>query len=266
MGKRMGIVRRTAAAMGMATIGAFFSFGGWWVAANIGEEVRDAERVLPKALALGIGITTVTYILVSASFVYLIPMDAVASGETFAAQAGSALFGPVGGTVLAAVVILCVLGSLAAFQLLAPRVYFAMSRDGVFLQSIGQLHPRFGTPARAIALQAVLASAFITLGTFDEIVAYFVFATVAFVALTVAGVFIIDRGALAGESLASRIWLYPLTPIVFLLLSGLVLALYAANRPWQASLGVLVVALGAPVYEWVAAAKRSKTAAEAGSA
>ncbi|MFI5183475.1 MAG: APC family permease [Vicinamibacteria bacterium] len=253
-------------AMGMATIGAFFSLAGWWTAANLGEEIRDAERVLPRALALGIGITTVTYILVSASFVYLVPMDAVASGETFAAQAGSALFGPIGATILAAVVILCVLGSLAAFQLLAPRVYYAMSRDGVFLQSIGQLHPRFGTPARAIAVQAVLASAFITLGTFDEIVAYFVFATVAFVALTVAGVFVIDRRAPAGESLRSRIWAYPVTPVVFLLLSGLVLALYAANRPWQAALGVLVVVLGAPVYEWVAASRRSKPAAAEGPA
>jgi APA family basic amino acid/polyamine antiporter len=245
-------------ALGMATIGAFFSFGGWWVAANIGEEIKDAERTLPKALALGVLITTATYILVSASFVYLVPMDAVASGETFAAQAGSALFGPIGGTILASVVILCVLGSLAAFQLLAPRVYYAMARDGVFLQSIGQIHPRFGTPARAIALQAFLASVFITVGTFDEIVAYFVFATVALVALTVAGVFVIDRRVPAGESIGSRIWGYPVTPAVFLVLSALVLALYAANRPWQASLGVLVVALGAPAYEWVSGPRSSR--------
>ncbi len=247
-------------ALGGATVAAFFSFGGWWVAANIGEEVRDAEKTLPKALALGIAITTVVYVLVSASFIYLVPMEAVGSGETFAAQAGAVLFGSVGGTILTGVVVLCVLGSAAAFQLLAPRVYYAMARDGVFLQSIGQLHPRFGTPARAIALQAFLASLFITVGTFDEIVAYFVFATVALVALTVAGVFVIDRQVPAGESLRSRIWGYPVTPVVFLLLSCLVLALYAANRPWQASLGVLVVALGAPVYEWVAAAKRSKAA------
>jgi basic amino acid/polyamine antiporter, APA family len=249
-------------ALAGATVAAFFSFGGWWVAANLGGEIRDAERVLPKALALGIAITTVVYILVSASFVYLVPMEAVGSGETFAAQAGTALFGSTGGTILTAVVILCVLGSAAAFQLLAPRVYYAMARDGVFLESVGRLHPRFGTPARAIALQAVLASAFITMGTFDEIVAYFVFATVALVAITVAGVFVIDRRAPAAETLRSRIWGYPVTPVVFLVLSCLVLALYAANRPLQACLGVLVVAMGAPVYEWVAAAKRSRLAGE----
>jgi APA family basic amino acid/polyamine antiporter len=253
-------------ALAGATVAAFFSFGGWWVAANLGGEIRDAERVLPKALALGIAITTGVYILVSASFLYLVPMGAVTSGETFAAQAGTALFGPTGGTVLTAVVILCVLGSAAAFQLLAPRVYYAMGRDGLFLESVGRLHPRFGTPARAIALQAVLASVFIAIGTFDEIVAYFVFATVALVAITVAGVFVIDPRVPRAESLRSRIWGYPVTPVLFLLLSGLVLALYAANRPLQASLGVLVVALGAPVYEWVAAAKRSRLDGEVESA
>ena len=137
-----------------------------------------------------------------------------------------------------------------------------MARDGVFLESVGRLHPRFGTPARAITLQAVLASAFITMGTFDEIVAYFVFATVALVAITVAGVFVIDRRVPGAETLRSRIWGYPVTPIVFLILSCLVLALYAGHRPLQAALGVLVVALGAPVYEWVAAAKRSRLAGE----
>ena len=253
-------------ALGGATVAAFFSFGGWWVAANIGEEVRDPERTLPRALALGVATVTVIYVLVSASFVYLVPMGAVASGETFAAQAGAALFGPAGGAILAAVVVLCVLGSAAAFLLLAPRVYYAMARDGVFLESVGRLHPRFGTPARAISIQALLASLFIAVGTFDEIVGYFVFATVAFVALTVAGVFVIDRRAAAAATLRSRIPGYPLTPVVFLLLSCLVLGLVAANRPLQASLGVLVVALGAPVYQWVAAGKRSRVRTEGGMA
>ena len=141
-----------------------------------------------------------------------------------------------------------------------------MARDGVFLESVGRLHPRFGTPARAIAFQAALASVFIVLGTFDQIVAYFVFATVALVAITVAGVFVIDRGAPSGATLRKSIWGYPATPTVFLLLSCLVLALYAANRPLQAALGVVVVALGVPVYEWVAASKRPRPAGEAESA
>ena len=85
------------------------------------------------------------------------------------------------------------LGSLGAMLMLAPRVYFAMARDGLFPAAAAAIHPRFGTPARAIATQAVLASVLVALGTFDSIVAYFVFVTVAFIALTVAAVFVLRR-------------------------------------------------------------------------
>ena len=78
-------------------------------------------------------------------------------------------------------------------QMLAPRLYFAMAQDGLFPAGAAAVHPRFGTPARAIATQAVLASVLVALGTFDTIVAYFVFITVVFIAATVASVFVLRR-------------------------------------------------------------------------
>ena len=228
-----------------ALVGAFFAFGGWWEIPKLAGEARDPARTLPRALALGVAIVTAIYILTSTVFLYLVPLERVTSGETFAAQAGEQLFGPVGGQVLAWIVVVAILGSLLGLLMALPRVYYAMARDGVFFKPVAAVHPRFGTPATAIAIQTVLASLFVATGTFNQIIAYFIFVTVLFVGLTVAGLFRIRRrDAMA----AYRTWGYPLTPLIFLLLVVVLLALLAGNNPWQASLGVLVVALGIPVY------------------
>jgi APA family basic amino acid/polyamine antiporter len=227
-------------------VAAFFSFGGWWDVTKLAGEVREPARTLPRALLSGVLIVTLVYILTSAVFLYLVPLSAVSSGETFAAQAGEVLFGRVGGQVFSAIVVIAVLGSLAAIIMSAPRVYFAMARDGLFIPAVAVLHLRFGTPARAIALQALLASILVTLGRFNEIISYFIFVVVIFVALTVASLFVL-RGKPSGNVIY-RTPGYPATPIAFLLLVSLLLFLLGSSNPTQSFLGVGVVLLGIPVY------------------
>jgi basic amino acid/polyamine antiporter, APA family len=227
-------------------VAAFFSFGGWWDVTKLAGEVREPARTLPRALLFGVAIVTLVYIMTSAVFVYLVPLDAVTSGETFAAQAGEVLFGKAGGRIFAGIVIIAVLGSLAAIIMSAPRVYFAMARDGLFVPAVASLHPRYGTPARAIALQALLASFLVVVGRFNEIISYFVFAVVIFIGLTVAALFILRRRPTAGSSY--RTPGYPVTPVVFLMLIVLMLVLLGSNNPKQSFLGVAVVLLGIPVY------------------
>ena len=243
-------------ALAGAMVAAFFSFGGWWDATKLAGEVRDPARTLPRALAYGVIIVTLVYILTSAVFIYLVPLDRVASGETFAAQAGEALFGRIGGQVFSAVVIVAVLGSLAGIIMSAPRVYFAMARDGLFIPAAASLHARYGTPARAIVLQAALASLLVALGTFDQIVSYFIFVVVIFIALTVAAIFVLRRRSTAESNYLTPG--YPATPIIFLLLITLLLFLLGANNPKQALLGIAVVALGLPFYYLIF--RRTRTA------
>ena len=234
------------AALAGGFVGAFFSFAGWWDLGKLAGEVKNPTRTLPRALTYGVIIVTIVYILTSFAFVYLVPLDQVTSGETFAAQAGEVLFGRAGGVFFSLVVVVAVLGSLAAVVMSAPRVYFAMARDGVFLASVAKLHNRYETPARAIALQAVLASALVVAGNFNEIVSYFVFVVVVFIALTILALFKFRR-----EDSSSAGYLtpgYPVTPAVFLVMIVLLLVLLAGNNPIQAFLGVAVVALGLPVY------------------
>ena len=225
---------------------AFFSFGGWWDLSKLGEEVREPQRTLPRAFLAGVLLVTLVYIVTSMAFVYLVPPDRVVSDHAFAAQVGQVLFGRVGARVFSFVVIISVLGSLAGLMMAAPRVYYAMSRDGLFFSSVASLHAKFGTPARAISLQAVLACLLVVLGTFNQIIAYFIFVTVAFLALTVVAVFVLRRKS-AGPG-ALKIPGYPVTPICFLAVVAVLLSLIAARSPLQALLGTMVVLAGAPVY------------------
>ena len=236
-----------APALGAALVGAFFCFGGWWDATKIAGEVRDPGRTFPRALAIGVIAVTAVYIVISAVFIYLVPIEKVSSDGIFVAQAGEVLFGPAGGIVFAAIVIVCVLGSLAAFIMSAPRVYYAMARDGLFMKPVARIHPRFGTPARAILVQGVIASLLVALGSFEQIIAYFFFVAVLFLGLTVAGLFVIRRRPPQAETIILTAG-YPFTPIAFLTLEVIMLILLATRNPREAALGSAVVLAGWPVY------------------
>src|SRR5205085_2011762 len=133
------------------------------------------------------------------------------SDETFAAQAGEVLFGKIGSVVFASIVVISVLGTLIAYLMVSPRVYYAMAKDGLFFKSFGELHPRFETPHRAILIQIALASVLVFSGSFEQIISYFFFIVVFFIALTVAGIFRIHKREFSGY----KTFLYPVTPIFF---------------------------------------------------
>lgn len=227
-------------------VAAFFSFGGWWDVTKVAGEVHEPARTLPRALIWGVATVTLVYVLTSAAFLYLVPLESVSSGETFAAQAGEVLFGRAGGKIFAAVVVVTVLGSLAAIVMSAPRVYFAMARDGLFIPAAAVVNPRLGTPARVIAIQALLGSMLVLLGSFDQIISYFIFVVVIFIALTVVALFVLRRKRVNQPRYLTPG--YPFTPILFLMLVALILFLLGCSNPKQAFLGVAVVALGIPVY------------------
>jgi APA family basic amino acid/polyamine antiporter len=241
-------------ALAVGMMSAFFSFAGWWDLGKLAGEVNNPGRTLPRALAYGVTIITIVYVLTSFAFFYLVPLNQVTSGETFAAQAGEVLFGRAGGLIFSLIVVISVLGSITVVVMSAPRVYFAMARDGLFIPSVATLHKRYETPARAIALQALLASVLVIAGNFREIMSYFMFVVVLFVALSVAALFKFRR-----DNSSSVRFLtpgYPVTPVVFLVMMALTLFLLGVGQPKQALLGVVVTALGFPVYQFLFRSKR----------
>ncbi len=231
-------------------VAAFYSFGGWWDVTKIAGEVKDPSRTLPRALVLGVLAVVAAYVLVSGVFLYLVPPESVTSDLTFVAQAGAILFGPVGAKLLAGAVVVCVVSSMAAMIMLSPRVYYAMARDGVFPAPVARLHPRFGTPVRAIGIMGVMTSLLVTLGAFGQIIAYFLFVAVLFIGLTVCTLFVFRRRD-SGATAAVLTPGYPFTPLIFVAQVLLLLVLILMNTPRQALLGCAVVLLGILVYAFL---------------
>ena len=235
-----------AEAVALGLVAVFFSFGGFWEASRIAGEVREPSRTMPAALAIGVTIVTLVYVATTVALMYLVPVQESTSAAEFARQAGERMLGPSGPGVLAAIVVVSVLASALALLIMAPRLYVAMTRDGLFPASLAAVNPVTQSPARATVLLAVLASLYVFVGTFQQIVAYFICTALAFIALAAASLVRIrrrepDRGAFSAPG-------YPVTTVLFVLLVLSVVILVALNRPLQAGAGFVIVLLGVPAH------------------
>jgi basic amino acid/polyamine antiporter, APA family len=217
---------------------AFFSFGGWWEASKIAGEVRNPKRTLPLAFVGGVAVVTLVYLLISAAFLAVLPLEQVASNTAFVAQFGRVLFGAAGARVLSVCVLVCVCGGIAAITMAAPRVCYAMARNGAFFPAFGKMHPRLGTPANAILLQTVLALCVLFLGAFERVLSYIIFSAIIFLALAASTLFRLKEPV--------RGWWFPIAPLAFIALSVLVALLILMHDPLPALIGVVLVLCGWP--------------------
>jgi len=230
-------------------VAAFFSFGGWWEASKIAGEVRNPRRTLPLAFIGGVALVTMIYLLISAAFLAVLPIDRLTSNTAFVAQFGEALFGTAGAKVLSVCVLVCVAGGIAALTMASPRVTYAMARAGAFFPAFGKLHPRFGTPANAILLQTGLSLGVLLLGAFDRVLAYIIFSAVLFLALAASTLFRM------GEKVKG--WWFPWAPILFIVFCVVVGGLILAHNPLPALMGVGIVVCGLPLYQYLNAQRVS---------
>lgn len=231
-------------ALALGLVGTFFSFGGFWEASRVAGEIRHPGRTLPLALALGVTCVTCVYVLTSLAFMYLVPVEQATSAAEFARRAGEAVLGPVGPAAFASIVVLSVAASALALVMMAPRVYLAMSEDGLFPPALAAVRSGTGTPARAMLLLATLASGFVLVGTFQQIVAFFICTALTFIALAAAALFVIRRRA--PDTTPFKSPGYPLTPALFVLLVVVVVLLVLMARPVEALTGAALVLLGLP--------------------
>ena len=228
-----------------AVVSAFFSFGGWWEASKIAGEIRNPRRTLPLAFVGGVTLVTLIYLLISAAFLAVLPIDRLTSNTAFVAQFGEVLFGAAGAKILSLCVLLCVFGGIAALTMASPRVTFAMAQSGQFSPSFARLHPRFGTPANAILLQTGLSLAVLLLGAFDRVLAYIIFSAVLFLALAASTLFRIGKPV--------RGWWFPWAPVIFIALSAVVGLLILMHNPLPALVGVGIVLCGLPLHPFLTA-------------
>jgi basic amino acid/polyamine antiporter, APA family len=241
----------------LALVPVMFSYSGWNAASYVAEEIRDPARFLPRALAGGTAAVVVLYLVLNLLYVYSLPVPQLAtlSGSVMDVIA-ERLFGPAAGDLLAALTVVSIAASVSAMTIAGPRVYFAMARDGVFFRRAAAVHPRYRTPATAIAAQAVWSAGLVLTGSFNQLITYTGFAVVLFSGIAGVALFFL-RWRRPQEPRPFRAWGYPVMPGLFVIASAMILvnAVWRAPGPTAAGLGIM--AAGLPLY-WIFRRKTSR--------
>ncbi len=230
----------------LALVAGLFAFGGWHMVTYSSEETRDPKKNIPLALMLGILIVTFCYVAMNAVYMYVLPLDRVASSTRIAADAADVLVGFGGGAVMSALVVFSTFGALNGIILSGPRVYYAMARDRLLFPWVGHVHRRYHTPHKAIVLQAVWSSILVTTGTYRALFTRVVYTEWIFFGLMAIGLMILRRKPEMRGSF--RIRGYPLIPVLFVVSSFAIVINQILSDPRESLFGLLLVIAGLPVY------------------
>ncbi|MCB9266749.1 MAG: amino acid permease [Lewinellaceae bacterium] len=231
----------------LALIGVLWSFGGWHHASYLAGEAVEPQRTVPRAMVLGALIVTATYVLANLAYMLLLPLDAIAATTRVAGEAAAQVVS-FGGRLVAVAIAISIFGTIGIYTMSAPRIYFAMAKDGVFFEGLAYIHPRFHTPSSAMLLQAGWAILLLLFwGTFSELITYVTFMDIAFMALAGMSVFVF-RKTRPGLERPYRAWGYPFIPGIFVLISSAFVVNTLIQRPVQAFAGLAFLLLGIGAY------------------
>jgi len=233
-------------AVAAALAAGLFAFGGWHMVTYTAEETRDPGRTIPRALVAGTLIVTAAYVALNTVYLYVLPLDRVIASDRVAADAAAALVGPGSAGVVSALVAASAFGALAGIVLTGPRVYFSMARDGLLFGWAGAVHPRFGTPHRAILLQAAWSAVLVATGTYRALFTQVVYTEWIFFAILAVGLLRLRRRG--DYAPAYRMRGVPLVPAVFAVVAAAVAVSQIVAHPRDSALGLLLVIAGLPVY------------------
>lgn len=261
-----GVIRKEGlalvAAIAAALQGAFWAYDGWVKISYVAGEVREPQRVVPRATVLGMFIVTALYLLMNVAYCWVLPIDVMAQSKLVAANVADRIFSG-GGKWVAVIVMISTFGANNCVILTSARVYFSMARRNVFPALLGRAHPRFHTPSASLVVQGFWSIALVFSGTFDMITDTLIFVAWIFYAAGAFGVFILRR-KMPDAPRPYRVPGYPIVPAVFVLFAAAFLAFtiyndvtayraaIAAGKPGliNSAFGALLVLLGTPIYLW----------------
>ena len=232
---------------GAAFIPAIFAYSGWNAVIYIAGEVREPERNLPRALFMGNLIVIGLYLAVNMVYIYGVPVTEMKGALRVSEVATTALFSYQTSAWITAIITVSVLGALNVVTMLGPRIYYAMARDGVFFKSLARVHPTFGTPVGAIALQAIWACFLIVTGTFGTLFTFVSVIITLFSALTIGSVIVL-RWKRPELERPYKLWGYPIVPVIFILAHLWIVWGSLAQKPVESLWGLVIVGLGIPAY------------------
>jgi len=230
-----------------AMIGVLWAYEGWQYVTFSAGETRDPQRTFPRGIIVGTACIMAIYVLANLGYIAALGPVRAAQSQRIAADAVGALLGPVAGKVIAAVILVSMFSAANGLTLTAPRLYYSMSRDGVFFRRLAAVHPRFGTPAFAIVVSSLWAMCLAVTGTFEQLFTYVVFVGWIFYALGGLAIFVYRRRQ-PDAVRPFRVPGYPITPLLFVAAALAVVVNTVVTQPGRAALGLLVTAVGVPAF------------------
>lgn len=235
--------------VGAAMVGALFSMDAWNNVGFAADELRNPARDIPLAMGIGTMVVTVLYLLSNVAYLSVLPAPAIAGApqDRVGTAALEAVFGPPGGYLMAAAIMISTFGCNNGLILSGARVYYAMARDDLFFQRTGRLHSEHKTPAFGLIVQGIWTSVLCLSGTYSQLLDYVIFAAVLFYLLTAVSLFAlrIRRPDLARPVRAVG---YPWLPAAYVAATALIAVDLLVKKPQYTWPGLVIVALGVPVY------------------
>jgi APA family basic amino acid/polyamine antiporter len=246
-----GVTLALLPVIGAAMVGSLFSMDAWNNVGFASGELKNPTKDLPFAMAVGVLVVTVLYLLANVSYLNVLTADQIATApqDRVGTAALQAMFGEPGLKLMAGAIMISTFGCNNGLILSGARVYYAMARDNLFFKRAGDLHPRYQTPAVALIAQAIWTCILCLSGTYGELLNYVIFAALLFYMITAIGIFML-RNKRPDLPRPVKAIGYPVVPAIYVLLTGL-LCLNLLIQPGQrryAGLGLIIVALGVPVY------------------
>jgi basic amino acid/polyamine antiporter, APA family len=239
----VGAALFTALLLGMqATI---YTYDGWDGVIYFGDEVKNPGQLVPRAIFASLFSIVLIYLLVNAAVLYILPMNEIAGNNFSLGLAAERVFGQHGDFIFRSIMVLALLSSINALHLMGARVIYAMSRDGLFFETVSRVN-KGGTPTVGLLLSALVGVAF-AIFSFERVIAMLAFFFVTNYLLSFISLFLLRRQEPALDR-PYRAWGYPWTTILALL--GSIAFLIEAIREDRINSLLTLVALGCsyPVF------------------
>ncbi len=236
-------------AFGAAMVTGLFAYEGWTFSSYVAGETRNPRRNLPLSIIAGMLFVIGIYLLANLVYIYVLPFDQFQASNAVASEVMQTLIGDTGGLIISIGVMCSTFGGVNVQILVAPRIFYALAKDGLFFKSVTKVHPKFRTPSNSILWQGTLACCFALSGQYDDIISYGAFTSYAFSILTILAVVVL-RYTQPDAERPYKVWAYPLTPIIFVTVIGgyMVSLLMSEQFLFNTLIGLTIVATGIPFY------------------
>jgi amino acid transporter len=232
---------------GLALVTVMWAYSGWSSVSALAGEMRDPAKNIPRAFGGGIAVVVTAYLLTNLAYLYVLPIEEMASSSLVASDAATRVIGPSGGTFVAVLVAIATFGAVQAALMYNPRIFYAMSRDRLLFGTVGRVHDKFQTPHVATLLTAVLGIIYVSVRSFEQLAQAFILGVWPFHILMVWAVFRLRRTR-PDAVRPYRAWGYPVTPALFLMASIAMVLNAAIRQPGLTLFGLGLILAGVPFY------------------